>query len=265
MIKTVKGQPSKFGMLRRSMAGKNLPYTARLVITAPNLNKISLDRVQVKFGYATIPLAYICSLFMPFMIHKLKAYFEAQFIQGGKVPVIGQDGKVTYTTFIESYDESQITGMINKFINSPNTRFDPVKTPLDVNGQRYNMAVTGRFNKDNTTFTRAATYTDILYIVAEHVASDKHVFITRYPLDNPNGQNPYRILVSTTNETQPVMIGDKVYEYYPVIKGDPLNVFMATGQFSNTMIGQMGADLRYSITFGVALGVIPQKNIPVNA
>ena len=265
MIKTVKGQPSKFGMLRRSMAGKNLPYTARLVITAPNLNKTSLDRVQVKFGYATIPLAYICSLFMPFMVHELKAYFEAQFIQGGKVPVIGQDGNVAYTTFTESYDESQITGMINKFINSPNTRFDPVKTPLDVNGQRYNMAVTGRFNKDNTTFTRAATYTDILYIIAERVASDKHVFITRYPLDNPNGQNPYRILVSTTNETQPVTIGDKVYEYYPVIKGDPLNVFMATGQFSNTMIGQMGADLRYSITFGVALGLIPQKNTPVNA
>ena len=69
MIHTVKGQPSKFGMLRRSLAGKNLPYTARLVITAANLNKESLNQVQVKFGYATIPLAYICSLFMPFMIH----------------------------------------------------------------------------------------------------------------------------------------------------------------------------------------------------
>lgn len=241
MVKEVKGQPSKFGMLRRSLAGKNLPYTARLVITAPNLNRTSLSQVQVKFGYATIPLQYICSLFMPFMIHALKEYFESEFIRGGKFPVMKGD-KVEYTTFQESYDENAITGMINKFINSPSTRFDPIYTPPDVNGQRYPMMVTGRFRKDNTSFARKATYTDILYIVALKVVADKHVYITRYPMDNPNGQNPYRIIVSTTNETIPVSIGDQVYEYYPVIKGDPMNAFMSTGQFSNTMIGPMGAD-----------------------
>lgn len=242
MVEQVKGQPSKFGMLRRSLAGKNLPYTSRLVITAPNLNKESISRVQTKFGYATIPLAYVCSLFMPFMIHHLKAYFDAQFIQGGKVPVGYKDGHVEYTTFSESYDENAITGMINKFINSPSTRFDPILTPPDVNGKRGKVMLTGRFNKNNTTFTRPATYTDILYIVALRVVADKHVYITRYPMDNISGQNPYRIIVSTTNETEPVTIGDTVYDYYPIIKGDPLNTFMATGQFSNTMIGPMGAD-----------------------
>ena len=102
--------------------------------------------------------------------------------------------------------------------------------------------VTGRFNKDNTSFSRKATFTDILYIVAMRTVADKHVYITRYPMDNPNGQNPYRIIVSTTNETKPVTIGDTVYKHYPVIKGDPMNAFMSTGQFSNTMIGPMGAD-----------------------
>lgn len=242
MVKEVKGQPSKFGMLRRSLAGKNLPYTARLVITAPNLNKSSLSQVQVKFGYATIPLAYICSLFMPFMIHNLKEYFESEFLRAGKYPVMDSEGKVRYTTFQESYDENAITGMINKFINSPGTRFDTIYTPQDVDGKRYPMMVTGRFNKDNTSFSRKATFTDILYIVAMRTVADKHVYITRYPMDNPNGQNPYRIIVSTTNETKPVTIGDTVYEHYPVIKGDPMNAFMSTGQFSNTMIGPMGAD-----------------------
>ncbi|MCM1233541.1 MAG: hypothetical protein NC489_25785 [Ruminococcus flavefaciens] len=242
MVKEVKGQPSKFGMLRRSLAGKNLPYTARLVITAPNLNKSSLSQVQVKFGYATIPLAYICSLFMPFMIHNLKEYFEGEFIRSGKYTVASADGKERQITFQESYDENAITGMINKFINSPGTRFDPIYTPPDVEGKRYPMMITGRFNKDNTSFSRKATFTDILYIVALKTVEDKHVYITRYPMDNPNGQNPYRIIVATTNETKPVTIGDQVYEYYPVIKGDPMNAFMSTGQFSNTMIGPMGAD-----------------------
>jgi len=246
MIKEVKGQPSKFGMLRRSLAGKNLPYTARLVITAPSLNKESVNQVQVKFGYATIPLAYICSLFMPFMIHNLKEFFESEFIRGGKYPLGTKDSnELTYTEFTESYDENAITAMITRFINSPGSRFDVMMTPPDVNGKRYPMRVTGRYNKNNTTFARNATITDILYIIAVRTVADKHVHITRYPMDNPNGQNPYRIIVATTIKTEPVTIGDTVYEFYPVIAGDPLNVFMSTGQFSNTMLKRMGADTPY--------------------
>lgn len=237
MIHNVKGSPSKFGMLRRALAGKNLPYTVRLVITAPNLNQESINRVQVRFGYATIPLQYICALFMPFMVHELKSFFEAQFIQAGKVPSM-IDGKMVQTEFTESYDENEITGMINKFINSPSTRFDKVPTPPDITGHRGHMIIIGRFNKDNTTFNRPATYTDVLYIAAERVCRDKHVWITRYPLDNPNGQGVYRIIISTTIKTTPCTIGDQVYEFYPVVDDgtDPLNAFMSTAQIPNVMI-----------------------------
>lgn len=245
MIHTVKGQPAKFGMLRRSLAGKNIPYTARLVITATNLQKSSLDEVQVKFGHVTVPLPYICALFMPFMVHETKAWFDSMFLQAGylrkniKGDSNGAKKRVIYT---ESYDENEVTAMINKFINSPTTRFEKVLTPPDTDGKRGEITLSGRFNKTGLTFTRAATYTDILYIVAERVTRDKHVFITRYPLDNPFGQWPGRIIVSTTTTTQPVTIGKTVYPYYPVIKGDPLNVFMSTAQMSNVMIGPMGAD-----------------------
>ena len=241
MVSTVKGRPSKFGMLRKSLAGKNLPYTSRLVITAPNLNKSSLSQCMVKYGYATVPLMYVCSLFMPFMVHELKNYFDAHFLQGGKFPVTNADGKTEYVTFERSYDENEINAMLTKFINSPETRFEEILTPPDRNGKRHNIMLEGRFNKDNTTFRRKATITDILYINAVRVVADKHVDITRYPLDNPNGQNPYRIIVATTTETQPVTIGNTVYEHYPIIKGDPLNVFMATGQISNTMIEKMNS------------------------
>ncbi|MDE6040382.1 MAG: hypothetical protein K2F99_02290, partial [Muribaculaceae bacterium] len=216
MVDTVKGKPSKFGMLRRSLAGKNLPYTSRLVITAANLNKKSFSQLQTRFGYATVPLAYICAMFMPFMVHDLKEFFEQEFVRGGKYTVKSSDGTVRQTTITESYSENDINGMIVKFINSPETRFQTIQTPPDVDGKRYTMSVNGRFNKSQTTFSRAATYTDILYMSAIRVTADKHVDITRYPMDNPNGQNPYRIIVSTTNETVPVTIGDTVYEHYPV-------------------------------------------------
>ena len=258
MVDTVKGKPSKFGMLRRSLAGKNLPYTSRLVITAANLNKRSFSQMQTRYGYATVPLAYVCSMFMPFMVHDLKEFFESEFIRGGKYPVLRPDGTEDQVNITESYTENDINGMIVKFINSPETRFQTVYTPPDSEGKRYTMRVAGRYNKDQTTFNRPATYTDILYMSAVRVAADKHVDITRYPMDNPNGQNPYRIIVSTTNETVPVTIGDTVYEHYPVIKGDPLNVFISTGQISNTMLGPMGADsVRDNIRVGI--GSNPSK------
>lgn len=242
MIDTVKGQPSKFGMLRRSMQGKNVNYSARLVISAPIVNKESYQDVQVKFGYAVVPLAYTVSLFFPFMVHHLKRFFDAEFIQGGKVPVMGPDGKIVYTSFTDSFDENEITKMITRYINSPSTRFDKVITPPDLNGNRYHMTLTGRFNKDNTTFNRAATITDILYIVAYRVVQDKHVFVTRYPLDNYNGQFPAKVEISTTVRTQPVTIGETIYPFFPICEGDPANSFIDTLQFSNTYLGPMGGD-----------------------
>lgn len=242
MIETVKGSPSKFGMLRRSLQSKNVNYSARLVLSSPILQKNSYNEVQVKFGYTVLPLAYTVSCFFPFMVHHLKRFFDAQFIQGGKFPVMDENGKIVYTTFTSSFDENQITALITHYLNSPSDRFQTMSTPPDVNGKTYSYVYVGRFGKENTTVTRKATLTDILYIVACDVVKDKHVFITRYPLDNYNGQYPARITVATTIKTEPATIGDQFYPFFPVCEGDPANAFVDTLQFSNTMIEMMGAD-----------------------
>ena len=243
MVETVKGQPSKFGMLRRSMMGKNVNYSARLVISAPVLRKSSYKDMQAKFGYVVLPLGYTLSCFFPFMVHHLKRFFDQEFIQAGKYQVKDKDGKIISVTFTSSYDENDITDMITKFINSPSSRFDPVLTPPDTAGNRYPMVITGRFGKDNTTITnRKATLTDVMYIVAHRVVQDKHVFVTRYPLDNYNGQYPAKVEVASTTHTEPAIIGETMYPFYPICKGDPSNAFIDTLQMSNGYIGPMGAD-----------------------
>lgn len=242
MIETVKGQPSKFGMLRRSLQGKNVNYSARLVISSPILQKSSYEEVQVKFGYVVLPLAYTISCFFPFIVHYMKRFFDSQFIQGGKFPVMDDSGKIVYTNFIESFDENQITSMITHYLNSPGDRFMPMRTPPDVNGKTYNYVYVGRFGKENTSVTRKATLTDILYIITCDAVKDKHVFVTRYPLDNYNGQFPAKIIVATTIKTQPATIGDQFYQFFPVCEGDPSNAFVDTLEFSNTMLEMMGGD-----------------------
>ena len=242
MIETVKGQPSKFGMLRRSMQGKNVNYSARLVISSPILQKSSYEEVQVKFGSVVLPLAYTITCFFPFMIHYMKRFFDSQFIEGGKFPVMDENGKLVYTIFTSSFDENYITGLIQHYLNSPGARYETMKTPPDVNGKTYNYVYVGRFGKENTSITRKATLTDILYIVACDVVKDKHVIITRYPLDNYNGQYPARIIVASTIRTTPATLGDTYYPYFPICEGNPENSFVDTLQMSNTMLEMMGGD-----------------------
>lgn len=242
LIDNVKGQPSKFGMMSRFMLSKSIKYAARLVISAPILHKQSFEDVQVKFGYAVVPLAYTLSCFYPFIVYHLKRFFDAQFVEGGKVPVMTNSGETVYTTFTESFDENYITKFVSRYINSPSSRFDKVETPVDKDGNIYHMQLTGRFKKDNTTFNRAATMTDILYIIAMRAVQDKHIYVTRYPLDNSNGQFPARIDISTTVKTQPVIIGETIYQFFPICTGDPSNTFVDTLQFSNTMLAANGGD-----------------------
>lgn len=232
-VQTVKGSPSKFGMLRRAALSKNVNYASRLVLSSPILQKDSFNSVQVKFGYATVPLAYCISSFFPFIVHELKTFFDREFLQGGKLGT---------KSFAESYDENHITQIITRFLSSPSTRFEPMLSPPDIDGNQYPIRITGRFSKGDTTITRDATITDILYMCTCRACADKHVFITRYPLDNPNGQWPARIIVASTIHTTPATIGTDVYDYFPITDGDPANSFIDTLSFSNTMIGPMGAD-----------------------
>ena len=168
------------------------------------------------------------------------------FLQGGKVPVGTYNEKgeleVQYISFSSSYDENDIAAMISKYLNSPGSRYDTVPTPPDLNGNVYKIMLVGRFNKDNTTINRPATLTEILYMATVRATKDKHAIITRYPLDNFNGQYPVRVSVSSTVKTQPATIGNEYFHFFPVCEGDPTNSFIDTLEFSNTYLKAMGGD-----------------------
>ena len=134
--------------------------------------------------------------------------------------------------------------MISRFINSPSSRFDPVELPPNENGVTGALAFTGRYYKNEveTPVNRPMTMTDLLYIVAKDELADKHVYVTRYPLDNYNGQFPAKIELATTIHTKPMKFGERVYQFYPVIEGDPSNAFIESVGMSNTYLDMMGGD-----------------------
>lgn len=243
IVEKVKGNPSKFGMLRRAMLSKNIDYSGLMVISSPILHTNEPEEVMARFGYAVIPLARACAMFFPFMVHAVKNYFDRLFIQGGKFPINVKnpetgEREIQYRTVTESFDENYVTKLISRYINSPSSRFDPVEVP----DHKGTIAFVGTYYKDEINIERTMTVTDLLYIIAKDVLKDKHVYVTRYPLDNYNGQFPARIELSTTIKTKPVRYGEKIYQFYPVIEGDPNNVFVESFQISNTYLDMMGGD-----------------------
>ena len=246
MEDTIKGNPSKFGMLRRYFQARNVNYSARLVISASNQRKDSYTSVQVKLGEGLVPLAAAISCFYPFVVYEMKRYFDMEFIQSGQLPVLTNSGKIEYITFSDTFDEKHITDMITRYLNSPSTRFDLVETPPDKNGRIGKMTITGRFGKSDTTITRPATVTDILYITTMRAVKNKHIIVTRYPLDNFNGQFPAKIAIASTIKTTPATIGTDIFQFYPICEGDPNNAFVDTMQFSNTYLNALGGDFNTS-------------------
>ena len=90
---------------------------------------------------------------------------------------------------------------------------------------------------------RYFTITDLFYLAAVDITSDKHVYITRYPMTGYLGIFPSRIRVISTTETHEVEYNGKVYKHYPII-GKPNEVpqFIEILRVANVTLKVMGGD-----------------------
>lgn len=246
LVKKIKGQPSKYGHHKKYVLSKNIIYTSRNVISAPNLNVEDDGNLIVKFGMTGVPLSQFCGLFFPFMLHWVKNFFDNEFTYGGKYPIRNKDGEISYVKIDNTYDELFIQDAIDRYINDPDSRFDPIPIPyVGEGGKLYYMRHKGRFHKDNTSIDRFMTWTDLLYIAAHDIAQTKSIDVTRYPVTSENSQFATKIAILSTRDTVPVVIGEKVYTHYPVIPDNQEsinNAFLDTLIMSNAYLSELGGD-----------------------
>jgi hypothetical protein len=64
---------------------------------------------------------------------------------------------------------------------------------------------------------RPMCITDLMYMACSDVTKDKHVMITRYPILDSMSTFITRIRISSTIETEPMIINGQLHRYYPVI------------------------------------------------
>lgn len=254
------GLSGKKGLVRHSVMSKTTDYGSRLVLSAPELKVETLDDIMATMTHCALPLASAIANFEPFVIFNVKRFFENQFTDGVKVPVMRKDGKLDYVNVkdpMSQFSDERIIAEIKRFIHGFSNRLSPVSV-VDENGEEFYMVFKGKsltaeeFKNRNVSGSsplvdRRLTWCDVFYMNTVEAVRDKHVLITRYPMDSYFNQLTNKVNISTLRQMEPIYVNGNYYRFYPKIRekdvgANTSNMFVDTLQISNLHIGAMGAD-----------------------
>lgn len=248
----------KNGLVRKYLMGKNVDFCTRTVITAPTYHALSSDDLFIDFEHVAIPLAQICSLCNPFIVKWIKDFFEREIFDAQKSKEVFnvQTGEVEAVVELDSpetyFSDKFIKKLIDSFIKNPESRFNKLAIPIKDGSTKY-LAFRGK-KWNNTTnaedagiVNRPMTWTDLLYMAAYETVRDKHVEITRYPINDRFGVFFAKIRVSTTQDTVPMIINGVLHKWYPNINldielHDIPSQFVDACQFSNAYLEGIEGD-----------------------
>lgn len=254
----------KNGIIKRAGLTKTTDYASRLVISAPDLNVETMDDMMVTIDTSAVPLASICINFFPFIVFHVRRFFENEFSGESKYPYKDKNGKIQYVDvddYMINFSDEVIKEEIKKFVYGYSKRIVPIKVP-NKQGKEIYMRFTG-YQIDKKDYNevladidkagnypiidRNLTWCDVLFMAATEATRDKHILITRYPIDSFYNQFPSKIIISSTVDTEPMIINGHLYKYYPKIRQSDMNSntsnkFVDTFRMSNLHLKSIGGD-----------------------
>jgi DNA-directed RNA polymerase beta' subunit len=227
----------KNGIIQKGVLGKSIDYAVRAVISAPKINAERPEEMKVSFERTGVPLSHLCVEFFPFFVHGIQEFLQAEI---GDVQFIEDEKGKRHTLKdpLSQFPLPKIKKMIQLYIKSEENRFDPIMIKTD-DGKEYPLAL---YRED---LLRDFTLIDLLYIVAKKVTADKHVYITRYPVEHHQNIHASKIHVLSTRKTKVQKLGNRMFEDYPEIFPDypeEDNGFVDTLQMSNAYLAALNGD-----------------------
>lgn len=242
----------KNGMIRKFLMGKTIDYSVRTVITAPTYHANHPSDMMVDFYHAAVPISQVCALAYPYMMHWLKNFFDREVIAPGleKIVYNPENDTIEKTVKLKDpaqyFDEKYIKRIMDMYIQDPSSRFNPIEIPVEGTSKKMYLSLTGKRMGNGkeglaSTMYRRMTITDLLYMAAVDVTKDKHAKVTRYPITDEFSIFITKIRINSTTKTEPVMINDQLYKWYPVIEPDTPYykigaLFVDSVQFSNSYL-----------------------------
>lgn len=231
------GLAHKKGIIRKSLLGKSVDYAARSVITAPKVNAKTFDKIEIKYGYTGVPLSQLITLFYPFFVKYIEDFVHTHADELSRVKK--PDGTEVYIPRVaDQFNSKGIEKMLEGYIRNIAGRFASL-TVKDKDGNVYPVQIFSDQLKRNFTLT------DILYIAAVDICADKHVMVTRYPVENFLNVYPSKIKILSTKNTVKMQLPDRYLENYPVVYPDyPVHeeTFIDSVRPSLLVLGAIGGD-----------------------
>jgi hypothetical protein len=247
---TINGQetpanlPGKMGLIKRGLMYKTIDYSARLVMSAPDVSGENIDDLMIDMNHAALPLAAALCCFKPFIMFWLRRFFENRFAGRLEYPIKINDKETVMVPLVDyqiAFSDVELDKQIERFIHGYSNRFIPIdlpvdkeefarqvknkelKTstgkPVDLKKLNFGMFFSGyklnnskEFDETKKEFsqehkiTRVLTWCDLFYMAACDVTEDKMVLITRFPIDSYLNQYPSKVRIKSTVKTQPMVI-----------------------------------------------------------
>lgn len=249
------GLAAKDGIIRSSVLSKTSDYASRLVLSAPSVDVERYTDLEVDLDHSAIPLSSICVNLYPFMIFNIRRFFEYEF-SGYRYPYKDKKtGEIKYLTVKDpqiEFSDGRLKKELDRFIRGYSNRFIPISVPNEEEKlvyMKFRGKHTSKFEDSEATtlVNRRLTWCDVIYIAAVESIKNKHVLVTRYPVDDYFGQSPLKIKVSSTIETEQVIIDTEYYPRYPMIREEDIgkdtsNKFVDTMKISNLLLKGNGGD-----------------------
>lgn len=237
--KLVKSLAKKNGYIHQALLGKSVDYATRSVISAPRFKSNSYKDQLVPFGYTGIPLSQLCVLFYPFYVKWIQDFIEQHeddivLIKKSNKKAI-EKGQIKIR---ELFNEDTIKKLIELFIKSTESRFQ-VLCIEDDDGNIYELEILKEQLK------RQFTIMDLIYLASDDICKDKHVYLTRYPIEQYQNIYPSKITILSTRKTTTLTMDDKYLPNYPIVIPDfPCQdeVFLDTVVPNNTYLNSLGGD-----------------------
>lgn len=253
------GLSKKSGLVRSAIMSKTTDYGTRLILSAPELKVETLDDMMADLDYSALPLSSACVNFMPFVIFNMKRFFENEFGGGVKREVL-RNGKIEYIEVKDpliAFSEDELKKQIKRYVLGFSNRFIPVEVPL-VDGTKGYLRFTGRkvsaqdyadgkASGESPLIDRRLTWCDVIYMATCQAVKDKHIVITRYPIDSCYNTIYTKVNISTMKETEGVYVNGEFYRWYPQIREEDIgsntsNRFIDTLNLSNLHLKGLGGD-----------------------
>ena len=183
--------------------------------------------------------------------------------------MIDKDGSIKNVQIkdpLEQFSDARLKKEIDRFCHGYSNRFIPVEVE-SVEGYKIHMRFVGRHINErlneldvsdaekldkeligkSSIVDRDLTWCDLIFRAAKEAVKGKYVLITRYPMDTYFNQFPTLVEVSSTVETEPMVIGNEYYKFYPKIRQEDIGTntsssFVDTLRICNLYLEGIGGD-----------------------